>query len=599
MSLQVWIPFTDGTLKQQGLSDATVSSAGTINLTNAGKLGKCITFTSTAGGLTIPPSTMTSFTDACSVSFWFKINDWGTSYATYFQAGTGSTPWNNYIFGFLRYASNSTICFTISNGSSASNGSYLTSTMSLGVWYHVAITYETGKCKIYLNGELDHEYTTTIVPAFNKITKISVGRSNADSSYQTQCNMNDLRIYDHCLSPMEINELSKGLMLHYPLNRNGFGQENIFLNSSLTDLTSENLSTKIRYANPYVPVITEDGLKFTWSGSSAREVDLYLGSNLDTNTYYTLSFIYRSNMNIGSSFYLRNGNTLVGYWSQTTIPYSENWSTYKCTFKPTSYQGADVTTGDSLTLFYSGYTENKWIELKKSSIKLEKGTVATPWCLNISDDLATNIGLDSTIEYDCSGFGNNGVLNGINEYTSDTIRYNVSRIFNGVNNPVTLPNLSTLISDGIFTFSVWFKKETDQWSSKSWETIFGGPSGFEFSSKSGSTNSPVLYAYSWNKGTYNYTLDEWHHFVMVRTTSGTIFYLDGVQAFTGTAGSIPSGNYFLGAWSTITGQNYKGKMSDARIYATALSEDDIQSLYADKGYIDNKGNVYGTLHEIG
>ena len=30
-----------------------------------------------------------------------------------------------------------------------------------------------------------------------------------------------------------------------------------------------------------------------------------------------------------------------------------------------------------------------------------------------------------------------------------------------------------------------------------------------------------------------------------------------------------------------------------------LSEYDIKSLYKERGYIDNKGNVYGTLHEIG
>lgn len=596
MSLQVWIPFTDGTLKQQGLSDATVSSAGTINLTNAGKLGKCITFTSTAGGLTIPPSTMTSFTDACSVAFWFKINDWGTSYATYFQAGTGSTPWNNYIFGFLRYASNSTICFTISNGSSTSNGSYLTSTMSLGVWYHVAITYETGKCKIYLNGELDHEYTTTIVPAFDKITKISVGRSNADSSYQTQCNMNDLRIYDHCLSPMEVKELSKGLMLHYPLNRNGWGQENIFLNSSLTDLTPENLSTKIRYANPYVPVITDDGLKFTWSGSSAREVDLYLGSGLELDTYYTLSFIYRSNMNISSSSYLRLDNTLVGYWSQKTIPYSENWSRYIYTFKPASYQDRDVTTGNSLTLFYSGYTENKWIELKSNSIKLEKGTTATPWCLNESDDLATNIGLDSTIEYDCSGFENNGTRNNTFTWSSDTPKYSVSQNCTGTNY-ISLTSPSTEVK----TISVW----------ANWTTIPSGQSVIFVDNGSkmglGLMSTGILCSTSGAGNSYTFSksslvANTWYHFVIVKTgTTTRKLYINGIEqtATTNTSTWTYSINELqLGKRST-TSDGFIGKLSDFRAYATELSEYDIKSLYKERGYIDNKGNVYGTLYEIG
>ena len=43
--------------------------------------------------------------------------------------------------------------------------------------------------------------------------------------------MNDFRIYDHALSPLEVKEISKGLILHYLLNRNGWGQENLHKNS--------------------------------------------------------------------------------------------------------------------------------------------------------------------------------------------------------------------------------------------------------------------------------------------------------------------------------------------------------------------------------
>ena len=182
MALRVWLPL-NGSLENVGVSDAIVTNTNGV-IDNNGKIGKCYTFGTGTSYLTIPKEAMTEFSTECSVSFWLKIISWNTNYATFFQAGLGSTAWNNYIFGFLRNNANSTICFTISNGSTASNASYLTSTMELNRWYHVALTYSTGKCSIYLDGVLDHEYTTTIVPAFSSITTITAGICNNKSSYQ-------------------------------------------------------------------------------------------------------------------------------------------------------------------------------------------------------------------------------------------------------------------------------------------------------------------------------------------------------------------------------------------------------------------------------
>ena len=169
MSLKVWLPL-NGTLDNLGSSKLTITNNGaTVN--TSGKIGSCYHFGTASSYMTLPANAMTNFI-TCSVTFWLKIKTWNTSYATYFQAGKGSSPWNNYIFGFLRNSTNSNICFTISDGTTASNASYLTSTITLDQWYHVALTYETGKCKIYLNGLLDKEYTTSIVPNFSAITKL-------------------------------------------------------------------------------------------------------------------------------------------------------------------------------------------------------------------------------------------------------------------------------------------------------------------------------------------------------------------------------------------------------------------------------------------
>ena len=57
-------------------------------------------------------------------------------------------------------------------------------------------------------------------------TEIRIGRiqSSTGNSYFTGY-INDFRIYDHALSPMEVKQISQGLILHYPLNNIGIKED--------------------------------------------------------------------------------------------------------------------------------------------------------------------------------------------------------------------------------------------------------------------------------------------------------------------------------------------------------------------------------------
>jgi len=149
-------------------------------------------------------------------------------------------------------------------------------------------------------------------------------------------------------------------------------------------------------------------------------------------------------------------------------------------------------------------------------------------------------------------------------------------VFSGVDNAIGVGNLSTMTTTD-FTFTCWFYHD-DTWSSKGWETIFGGPSGFELQAKNSTTNSPVIYLYSWGKGNFAYELNKWNHLAMVRTASETKVYLNGELKITGSTGSIPNGNYFVGSWRDATSQNFKGKMCDVRIYDNALSSQEVKEI---------------------
>ena len=218
MSLRVWLPLT-GDLHNQGLEDVSLTASANSSVSQEGKIGSCYQFgTSTSSYLKFNDVNFIKNFTECSVSLWVKILTWQSSYNTYFQFGFSGVNWAHYIFGLLRNSTGSTLCFTISNGSSATNANCLTPSLELNKWYHITLTYKNGHCKIYMNGQMTKDYSTSIVPDFSKVTFGTIGAGGpSGGSYQTNCLINDFRVYDHCLSQKEVKENSKGLIVHYPL----------------------------------------------------------------------------------------------------------------------------------------------------------------------------------------------------------------------------------------------------------------------------------------------------------------------------------------------------------------------------------------------
>lgn len=176
------------------------------------------------------------------------------------------------------------------------------------------------------------------------------------------------------------------------------------------------------------------------------------------------------------------------------------------------------------------------------------------------------------------------------QIASGVIPYNVTTsgsdfYLNGSDAAIQIP--FTDMQSGEFTMNTWFYK--DSFGSKSWETIFGGPSGFELEMKRSNTNSPVIVPHSWEGSSISalditYALNQWNMLTMVRNTNKTMFYLNGEYKVSGSAGSVPAtsstaGQYFIGAWKTYDAQNFKGYIKDFQIYAKELQASEISQLY--------------------
>ena len=594
MSLLVWLPLIDNDLQNRGIyskfAGAAVANTCNATIDNNGKLGKCYNFANYSGvGMTL------NISAAEQATFMNEhINNHSWSMACWFQTSASvSTPVFGLTYGLILDVGTRTKV-TLYNSSRTVTCDANTATND-GKWHHVAATYDviTNEVRIYIDGILKNSvyYTSGYTYASSWTNTLAIGRNHNDStanaSYFYIGKMNDARIYDHCLSAKEVKELSKGLILNYKLddryieattNLAGMGAPSGWNNSGAC--TRSNNDTSI--PNIPEPTCSVYSQIETTAGQSAITFGTST-SNLPSKTLTYSMWFWKTGTSTGSTIgpYVRSTKTdgSVGSFSYNGDTNFRNWPSDRWLYVTVTF----TLPSDATTVYVCAYTGGLNEKFAFNGWQLEEKDHATPF---------VNGSRNNTIVYDCSGYGNHGTIAGAPTVVSGSGRYMSSYKASDSASCIQTINLSNFIHDGYFSMSIWFKRITGEYSTKGWETLFGGPSGFEYSSKYNSTNSPNLWAYSWgNKTVSTYTCDEWHHTAMVRTPNDCKFYLDGELKYTGTAGSIPSGNYFFGAWNSSEGQNYRGHLSDTRIYATALSADDVLELYNTGACIDKAGNI--------
>lgn len=180
------------------------------------------------------------------------------------------------------------------------------------------------------------------------------------------------------------------------------------------------------------------------------------------------------------------------------------------------------------------------------------------------------------LSWDRSGF----VIDKKKEYN---ITYsNGSFVLNGSNSAIQIPFNKLIENNSVFTMNIWFYRES--FGTKNWETIVGGPGGFEIETKQSSGTTPYIIAYSWGGNSANkfipYNLNQWNMLTMTRNSSNIPkFYLNGVLVLTGAGASVPIGDFFIGAWKNYTGQNFKGKVKNFKVFKKVLTDNEIMDLY--------------------
>lgn len=589
----MWLPLTKD-LRQQGLSSATVINNG-ATFDSAGKLGGCYSFDGSDDFISLNGSALYDIIKGGSTSF--SIAMW-----VYHADSTRAILFGDYsLSGGIGFNIELTTAHKLRfywNGSPDVNTS---AACTLSTWSHVAIVYDGTKICFYINGSLSYTYTITLSTKTKTTGLYYIGRDNRTGTTAFNGKLNDFRIYDHALSQMEVKELSKGLVLHYPLNRQGFGQENL--------LSGNN--AKITTWTNYMPdsvTLSGDGYdnKYTLiKGIGGWEKIFTDAIAVTSGKTYTLSFDYSVEQNYtgySGQFGLSICTTSQAkYGADTDVITKVNFGITKkdksrtsVTFVATSNtiylvaNGGNISDGQENISFYISY------------IKLEEGSIATPWCLNSSDALATTMGLNGTTEYDCSGFCNNGTRTGTFSWTSNTPKYNVSTKFNG-SEVIVAPLTCGSIPDAV-TIACWGYESN--WNVSTAERLLGAATSSSGWCIGDYGSENTLFAFYANGG-YNTATGfkqlsaGWHHFVITFNGLDLIYYVDGQQFSKKTFSTkqVATGNRNINIGRHYGGGcNFKGNMSDVRIYATALSADDVKSLYQNSAYIDSSGNVYGAVH---
>lgn len=577
----------------QGLSsDVTITNNGATAYDN-GKIGKCYYFNgvSTSSGNTIYIPQLT-IPNTFSVSGWFKLVA---------SVGSGSAEYlvclnNNAYSGDMQFAiaHRSKGLFVIVN-----NTEYTIQSLELDTWYHIALTFNGTYAKVYINGNEVNSRTVTSTAYTGHNFNIGSRSSATDGSthsYYSKIYTNDVRLYDNALSPQEVKEISRALVVHYPLDRNGWGQDNI---ASKYVVPGSNAPTTTTTAGRTV-YIGDYGIKIPATENADTYFSIYYSNPIESGKTYTLS----GNVSgiVSGTYYrfplFQQSNTSMGVWQL------DHNGVCSLTFTM-NYTGTIPTSTVSGVTYYRMFMDDSGRNIASgqgdiiiSNIKLEEGSKVTNWIPNVNDSLYQTMNVPSTVEYDISGYQNNGTRKNTFTYTTNSSKYKLATIFNGSNNSIAAGQ-GAKVKDAI-TISCW--GYMNSWSSYNGRLLScteGG--GWNFEPSSGKMNFAMGTGASSNtykSVTSTTTLTQlgsgWHMFTGTYDGFNTKIYIDGVLENTNAAYTTKTPIYYLaangifvgaeaaGSATDPTGSYFNGYLSDVRIYATALSADDILELYNNK-----------------
>lgn len=606
MALQVWLPL-NGNLNNQGVSSQNAMQTSPNSSFDDGKLGKCLHIKGSVGNQNYYPGLagVTKFTICC----WMKINDADktlyTGYQDFFSVGCnadGATSNNAGIRIEHKGEGATTMQSELwRNGTTMSGKTYI-STISCDIsdWTHIAIAFDGNNAYTYKNGVLSN----TLAKSSIYTTQYSLTGYVTLGMAGTYVLLNDFRIYDECLSKEEIREISKGLVLHYPLDNP--------YNTSLTNLLSDEIS------EGYFPSIQSGTTRTKIDGYYNYKINRTRADNTSEQTYNQLTGANASSWTAGNQYFFYCKFRLNSYQNIRKFSFrpsrvSNDWSTstvnlistelgkwievYKVITVPATFDrdGTTVTsTGPKIEFWiYDTLIANAVVKADYDikDMMIVESSISVPFVRNSFKD---------TTVYDCSGFGNNGETRGTIGIKTDSPRYSSSITITagGICGPLNNP-----IKPNVMTISGWAKMTSTVPSGEALVLCCYESGGAGISVQTNNVPRMQVYlggAYDGANATSSpLALNQWYHLCGTYDGSTIKIYVNG-ELITSKSNSGALTYQSTTPWAVGYNPNssgggtatFPGQLSDVRLYSTVLSADDIKLLYNRGASIDNLGNLH-------
>lgn len=594
MALQIWLPL-NGSLENKGLCDIQPTYRGGMsaaNIVSEGKISnQSYNWPSNGNGYAISlPNFMNTFKSyrQYTISAWVKFTGSAEGHSSTI-CSTGN--WNDDIkqlcFALYGY-NNGYTSVLIPNLNKWSNGIGFKSTLAPNQWHHVAITYDGTTTRAYLNGVLQGTYNGGGITASSENPDLYVGSATYYGGFTIRGNINDFRIYDHCLSGKEISLVAQGLVAHYLLNNNGERQN--LMNNSGNDVTGSEYR---------VTTYTFDKEGF--------------GRYLNPGEKVTLTICFTPHANFGYWNPHLNGGAMGGWMPNI---YSDG-TTNRQIVSMTSSSGWNYTTHPDTTPANANicmYCKNKDNTANNAPVTIHWATLqignqpSEYWLPSRSDSPSSY-----NIEYDCSGYSNNATIIGPVSLQQNSPRYEFSSVFNGSTANIESYQDSTGWTDA--TISAWINPTTHAVNDGQDRSciVIGG---FYVTLTTGGKIATYCYGKNnpgYHTGSTTIPLNQWTHVVAVwnESTKEHIVYLNGKKEYT-VSNCYGAGNTdwhkrkYIGRerwWAENHDNQYHrfftGAMSDIRLYTTPLSEADVIELYNTPISIGKTGAVMaGMFKEV-